>query len=156
MLDITIISVGAIKEKYWQQAIVEYQKRMKPYARLKTVEIPEERVVSVADRQKILKTEGAKIQKLLGQTDTIIVLDSLGRQFSSTDWSRALLDWAKFGRKIVFVIGGPLGLSGDIMRRANMLVSLSKMTFTHQMARVILLEQIYRGITIDRGIDYHY
>lgn len=156
MLDITIISVGTIKEAYWHRAIVEYTKRIHPYAHLKVVEIPEERVTSVADRKKILAAEGVKIRKLLGPLDTIIALDSLGKQYSSADWSQALHNWAQFGRKIVFVIGGPLGLSGEIIRRANTLVSLSKMTFTHQMTRVILLEQIYRGITIERGLTYHY
>jgi 23S rRNA (pseudouridine1915-N3)-methyltransferase len=156
MYDITIISVGFIKESYWQEALDEYAKRLKPYAKLKLIEVKEEKINSVTNRQQILAKEAEKIKGVLPSGAYLIALDRVGSSFTSNEWSEKLSQWSKFGQKIVFIIGGPLGLSAEILNLAKDLVSLSKMTFTHQMTRVILLEQIYRGATIQNGISYHY
>jgi len=155
MLNITIISVGKLSEPYWQEAAEEYLKRLKPYVKLKIIEIQEEKV-DTAQRQKILKIEAEKINKLIPGDSVVVSLDGAGAEYISTDWADKLEDWSKFGKSIVFIIGGPLGLSTEILSKSRQLLSLSKMTFTHQMARVILLEQIYRGITIQKGKAYHY
>lgn len=156
MFDITIISIGSIKEKYWQEAIDEYLKRLKPNCKLNFIEIPEESITSINDRQRIVGKEGEKILSHLPKDSQIIALDKVGVSYTSTDWANKLDEWSKFGKKLTFVIGGPMGLSSDIIRKANVSFSLSKMTFTHQLTRVILLEQIYRGISILQGKTYHY
>ena len=156
MLDITILSVGAIKETYWRGAIAEYLKRLQPYSRLTFIEIPEEPLGSINDRQRILSIEAEKIIKQLPKDSQVIALDKVGVNYTSADWANKLDEWSKFGKKLTFIIGGPFGLSIDIIHKAQASVSLSKMTFTHQLTRVILLEQIYRGVTILQGKTYHY
>ncbi|MBU0963491.1 23S rRNA (pseudouridine(1915)-N(3))-methyltransferase RlmH [Patescibacteria group bacterium] len=156
MLNVTVISVGSIKEDFWRQAINEYIKRLKPYVKLNFIEIPEERFQKVTDRNKIIAIEGAKILKAMPEEATVIAMDRTGIQFNSPEWSKELEEWSKFAKKIVFVIGGPLGLDPEILRKSNILLSMSKMTFTHQMAQVILLEQLYRGSMILNGKQYHY
>jgi len=156
MYDITIISVGFIKEAYWRQALGEYTKRLKPYVKLKSIEVKEEKINSVTNRLQILAREAEKIKKVLPSGAYLIALDRVGNSFTSNEWADKLVQWSKFGQPIVFIIGGPLGLAAEILNLVNNLVSLSKMTFTHQMTRVILLEQIYRGVTIQNGVTYHY
>lgn len=156
MLDITIISVGKIKESYWREALDEYVKRLKPYSKLEFWEVPEEPVTSASDRKRILDKEAKKILKIIPDKSIVIAMDIAGEVFSSPVWSTKLEEWSKFGNSITFIIGGPLGLSTRILNKARVLLSLSKMTFTHQLARVILLEQIYRGAMILGGKTYHY
>ena len=156
MINISIVSVGTIKERYWQSAIEEYLKRLQPFAKIKIQEIPEERVNSVNNRRVILKKEGAKILKFLKVDSVVVCLDRMGQHYSSIAWADKLVEWSKFGKSIVFVIGGPLGLDEEILKKSKSTVALSKMTFTHQMTRVILLEQIYRGSKILQGGTYHY
>jgi len=156
MVDIVIISVGKIKEKFWQDAIGEYVKRLKPYVKLNFFEVPEEKINQVTDRQRILAKEGEKIIKIIPKDCIVVSLDRTGKIYTSTDWSGKIEEWSKFGQKITFIIGGPLGLSADVLNKSQVLLSLSKMTFTHQMVRVILLEQIYRAMMISQGKTYHY
>ncbi|MFA6553878.1 MAG: 23S rRNA (pseudouridine(1915)-N(3))-methyltransferase RlmH [Patescibacteria group bacterium] len=156
MLDIGIISVGKIKELYWQDAIGEYLKRLKPYCKLTFLEVPEEKISSVTDRKRILDVEGERLEKILPNDTYLVVLDSVGVNVSSEEFAKKLEGWSYYGKRITFVIGGPLGLSPKIMTRAKVSLSLSHMTFTHQMVRVILIEQIYRAVSIIQGKAYHY
>ena len=156
MMQIIIISVGKIKERYWQEAINEYIKRLRPYSKIKFIEIAEEKFRRVTERRRITTKEGKKILKVIPQEAMVIALDKVGLSFTSEKWAEKLREWSQFGQKIVFIIGGPLGLSSEVLNKAQITVSLSQMTFTHQMSRVILLEQIYRGLTILRGVVYHY
>lgn len=156
MLDCTIISVGSIKENYWHAAIDEYLKRLHPYSKVNFIEIGEERFEMITDRKRVLEVEGKRITKVIPINSFTIALDRVGVSFTSNEWSSKLLEWSRFGKKLTFIIGGPLGLDSAILKKAHVLVSLSKMTFTHQMTRVILLEQVYRGCLISSGKTYHY
>jgi 23S rRNA (pseudouridine1915-N3)-methyltransferase len=156
MFDIGIISVGKIKELYWQEAVAEYLKRLKPFCKLTFQEVPEEAINAVTDRKRILEAEGERIEKLLPNDTYIVVLDKVGVNISSEEFAKKLEGWSYYGKRITFIIGGPLGLSPRIMTRAKVSISLSHMTFTHQMTRVILIEQIYRAISIIQGKAYHY
>jgi len=155
-MDIAIISVGKIKELYWQEALNEYLKRLKPFCRISFTEVPEEKITSVTDRTRILAAEGERIAKLLPTDTYLVILDKVGVVMSTEAFTKKLEGWSYFGKKITFVIGGPLGLSPDIGRRAKVSMSLSQMTFTHQMTRIILVEQIYRAVSIMQGKTYHY
>ncbi len=156
MLDLAIISVGKIKELYWQEALAEYLKRLKPFCKISFLEVPEEKITSVTDRKRILEAEGDRIDKQLSNDTYIVVLDKVGINVSSEEFAKKLEGWSYFGKRITFIIGGPLGLSPKIMTRAKVSISLSHMTFTHQMTRVILMEQIYRAVSILQGKAYHY
>lgn len=156
MIKITIISVGRIKEKYWQQAINEYAKRLKPYVKLKFTDLPEEKVNNISNQKQITAKECKKIIKVIPKDSTVIVLDMQGYNYHSEEFSRKIAEWSEYGREITFIIGGPLGLSQEVLDISNQKVSLSDMTFTHQMAKVILTEQIYRGIMIQNGKTFHY
>ena len=156
MINVIIISVGKIKEKYWNDAIQEYLKRLRPYYKIIFKEIPEESISKITDRNRILDIEGKKIVKLIPSDAYIISLDRTGKEYTSNNWAQKLTDYSQFGRSVVFIIGGPLGLSSQVLSKSQLLFSLSKMTFTHQMARIILLEQLYRSAMIIKGKTYHY
>lgn len=155
-MDIAIISVGKIKELYWQEALAEYLKRLKPFCRLAFHEVPEEKITSVTDRKRILDAEADRVEKLLSPENYIVVMDKVGVNMSSEEFAKKLEGWSFYGKKIVFIIGGPLGMSPRITSRAKASISLSSMTFTHQMTRIILIEQVYRAVTIIQGKAYHY
>ncbi|HZJ41812.1 MAG TPA: 23S rRNA (pseudouridine(1915)-N(3))-methyltransferase RlmH [Patescibacteria group bacterium] len=153
MLDITLIVIGKIKSKYLNIGYAEYQKRLKPFAKLHILEIKAESFSS-SNKEKAKKIESEKILKALdGLSCKIFLLTEHGSQFDSLSFSNKLdeLD----GKKIVFVIAGALGFSEEVVKKYPSL-SLSPLTFTHEMARVILLEQIYRAICIRKGKEYHY
>lgn len=138
-----IIAVGKIKDRGLRDKIDEFAKWISPYARLETAEI----------RDSGIDREGAAMLKTLErEKGFIIVLDEAGREFTSVQLAREL---AAIDREIVFIVGGPFGISPAVKQRADLLLSLSKMTFTHEMARLFLLEQIYRAIDIARGGKYH-
>ncbi len=156
MLDVTIVSVGSIKERYWQEAIGEYLKRLQPHAKVQTIEVPEEKITHVTDRDRIIAKEAERILAAIPKDTSVIALDRAGKTYSSREWADQLDDWSRFAKKLTFVIGGPLGLAPVVLERATVIMSLSKMTFTHQMTRVILLEQLYRAGMILSGGQYHY
>lgn len=156
MLDITIVALGKIKEKYWQQALDEYLKRLRPYCKLAIHEIPEVKFASIREKDRVLAKEAETIEMNIPEHHCVITLDQRGRHFTSEQFASKLSEWSMFGKKITFIIGGPLGLHPRILSLARASVSLSTLTFTHQMARVLLLEQIYRAVTIQNRLNYHY
>lgn len=157
-MNIQIICLGKLKESYWREAETEYLKRLRPYARLSITELREESFTDKDSRERIKEKEAEKITSALSKFENayVIVLDEHGQEWSSTDFAAKLSSWSKDHQTIVLIMGGPLGLSPTILKRAHTTLSLSRFTFTHQMARVILLEQIYRSAMIQNGRSYHY
>jgi 23S rRNA (pseudouridine1915-N3)-methyltransferase len=159
MLHITIICLGKLKEKYWRSAEAEYLKRLTPFAKIEIKELKEESFGEKDDPAEVKKREAEKIKKaLVGKADGfIIVLDENGFAFPSKEFAEKINSLKDNGTAdFVFILGGPLGLSDSILKIADLKLSLSSFTFTHQMARVILLEQIYRAMMINTGKKYHY
>lgn len=153
MLDITIIAYGKIKDKTWQAAAQEYLKRLRPYARIKIEELKAESF-SARNKNEVKKIEGQRLlERLRGYLGAEIrLLSEMGEEMDSLQ----LATWLeKPTRKIVLVIGGTLGFTAEIIKTYQGL-SLSRLTFPHELARVILLEQIYRAASIIQGKDYHY
>lgn len=158
-MNITLLVVGKLKERYWQEAVREYSKRLSTYCRLEIVEIKESPLpagASAAQEQAVKDDEGARILDKIKQGDYVISLEIGGKAFSSTELADHLEQLALSGRsRIVLIIGGSLGLSSAVSRRADLKLSFSAMTFPHQMMRVILLEQLYRAFKIIRHETYH-
>ena len=159
MLNITIIALGKLKETYWREAEAEYIKRLTSDVSFKIVELKEESFDEKSNKEVTKQKEAEKIKKALEKTKDsyIIALDSTGQELSSTEISQEINKIMIDGNNsITFIIGGPLGLDGSIKKRADLILSLSKLTFTHQMVRTILLEQIYRSMMILGNRKYHY
>ena len=158
-MQIHIIAVGKIKEKYLQLGIFEYEKRLRPYVKLNIVEIAEEKRVgqiSPSDQKRIKEAEGLRILGSIPEDSFVIVLDVGGVHWSSEALADAFRKWEITSKnQIAFVIGGDLGLSHAVLSRSDLRLSLSTMTFTHPMARLLLLEQVYRAFRILRGEPYH-
>jgi 23S rRNA (pseudouridine1915-N3)-methyltransferase len=158
-MNITIISVGKIKEKFMREAAGEYTKRLSKYCRLSFAEVPDKRApenLSLKEEIQIKIDEGEGILKKIKDTQYVIALDIEGKQLTSEELSQKIDALALSGKSdIVFVIGGSLGLSEDVLKRANFKLSFSKMTFPHQLMKVILLEQIYRSFRISKNEPYH-
>jgi 23S rRNA (pseudouridine1915-N3)-methyltransferase len=155
-----IIAVGKLKEKHWQDGVADYARRLKPYARLEMVEIPEARIPERASpaEEEIAKAQEASaiLERVHRASDLTIILDRQGRELDSLELSKLLEKQILEGRReINWIIGGPLGLAPSAMERADIVLSFSKMTFPHQMMRLILLEQIYRSFRIINGQPYH-
>lgn len=156
MLNITILVLGKLKEKYWTDAEKEYLKRLSPYAKIKIIELSEEAFIEKDNIEIIKKKEAEKIQKNLPQNSFVIALHERGEEMTSPDLANFLENNSTKGENLIFVIGGPRGLHSNILNLADKKVSLSQLTFPHQMIRTILLEQIYRSVTIMQGKNYHY
>lgn len=154
MLDITILSVGKIKEPYFQSAVLEFCKRLGPYAKIKMASIKAE-AFSDNDKVKAKENESKRILEYLTkrQDAKIILLTEEGREYTSPEFARYL---GNINQPIIFVIGGSLGFSAELKARFNEHLSLSRLTFLHEMAQVLLLEQIYRATTILAGKSYHH
>lgn len=152
-MQINIITVGNLKEKYLKEACAEYQKRLQAYAKLTILEVEEEKKGTVAARK---QKEGEKILKRITNDTFVIVLSIDGKSFSSEQFADKLNHLGTYGNShLTFIIGGSDGLSSDIVQKADLKLSFSKMTFPHQLMRVFLLEQIYRSFKIIRGESYH-
>ena len=149
---IKIITVGQLKEKYLKEAVEEYKKRLSKYTNLEIIEIKDEGLV---EESKAIELEGEKINKYLDNKDYIITLEIEGKQMSSVEFSEKLERIQMENSNIVFIIGGSYGLSKSIKDKSNLKLSFSKMTFPHQLFRVILLEQIYRSYKIINNERYH-
>lgn len=158
-MNITVIAIGKLKEKYWQDAISEYSKRMKSYCNLQIIELKESPLranPSAADEQAVKDAEGADILSKIKPSDYVITLEIKGKGLSSEQLAKKIDTLGIDGKSnIVFVIGGSLGLSESVSKRSDFKLSFSAMTFPHQMMRVILLEQVYRSFKINRNEAYH-
>ena len=156
---ITLLTVGKIKERYLTDAIREYEKRLGRYCRLSIVETPDEKTPEGAGEaleRKIKEKEGERLLARIREGDFVIALAIEGKMLSSEELAAKMERLGVDGiSHIVFVIGGSLRLSPDVLRRADFALSFSRMTFPHQLMRVILLEQIYRSFRINSGEPYH-
>ena len=154
-----ILCLGKLREKYWRQAADEYLKRLSRYGRVEEIELndePEPGDDSEALAKRVMDREGARLLARVKQGDHVIALCIGGKQWDSVAFSRHLEELQKRGcQRIVFVIGGSLGLGEDVIARADEKLSLSQMTFPHQVARVLLMEQLYRAAKITAGERYH-
>ena len=158
-MQIRIVAVGKIKEKFLQDGILEYEKRLRPYAKVQVFEIPEVKrpaSASASIAKAAMEKEGERILAALPAGSFIIVLDVKGQGWSSEELAESFRQWELAGQsQLVFVIGGDLGLSPAVLARSDLCLSLSRMTFTHPMARFLLVEQVYRAFRILRGEPYH-
>lgn len=158
-MNISIITVGKLKEKYLKQGIGEYVKRLSAYAKIDIIEIPDEKAPETLSEMEMLQVkakEGERILAKISDDTHVIALAIEGKMKSSEELAETIDKLATYGKsKIAFVIGGSLGLSEDVMKRANDTLSFSKMTFPHQLMRLILVEQVYRAFRINRGEPYH-
>ncbi len=158
-MKITVISVGKIKEKYFTGAIDEYAKRLGKYCSLNLIEVPDEKApetLSEKEMEQIKEREGERILSKIKESQYVITLEIKGAQLTSEGLSEKMAALGLEGNSdVVFIIGGSLGLAESVMRRSNFALSFSKMTFPHQMMKVVLLEQVYRGFRIMRGEPYH-
>ena len=153
---IKIIAVGKSKEKYWCSAEAEYFKRLSPYAKVEVTELKEEPFRDKDDPSDIKRKEAEKIKKHLNEKDILIALHERGMELDSIGLSDFLEKHTQQGQHLTFIIGGPLGLDESLLEHIPYQLSLSKLTFPHQMVRVILAEQLYRAVTIMKGKQYHY
>ena len=159
-MKITVVTAGKIKEKYLTAGINEFLKRLGPFANVKIVEINEEKMKdnpSEAEKQQTLQQEGQRLLRQVPEGSYLFVLDVYGQQLSSEKLAAKLDSLAFQGRSnITFLIGGAFGLSEEVRQAADFRLSFSPMTFTHQMIRLLLVEQIYRCFKINRGEKYHW
>lgn len=155
MLNIKIIAVGRVKEKSYSDLISKYEKRLKPYAKFEIIELQSEPFKKEQDKDKVKKNEEEKFLKIMERNNKslIIALDERGKEFTSQKFAEFLK--AEKG-EIIFLIAGALGFTEKIKNSANINISLSQLTFPHEMARMIVMEQIYRAITILKNKKYHY
>lgn len=159
MLSISVICVGRIKEKYFISAIDEYKKRLSRFCKFEIVEVRDEPIpdnASAAEKSAVIEREAERIKSKLPKSSYIIPLCIEGKQYTSEEFADRLKTLTVDGvSHIVFIIGGSLGLSDEIKSRSSLRLSFSKMTFPHQLMRVVLAEQVYRAFTINNGITYH-
>lgn len=156
-MKITLLTVGKTDKDWVKQGLDIYVSRLKHYIPFGIVEIPELKNVSSLSKDQIKSREGELILKNLRPTDDVILMDEHGKQYTSVELARTIQEKISYtGKDIVFIIGGAYGFSPEVYTRANSKISLSKMTFSHQMVRAIFAEQLYRAFTIMRGEPYHH
>jgi len=156
MLKLKIRAIGKLSDGWQKEAVDIYAQRLKPLASLEIIELPEGHGGSAKpDTAKTPKIEGESLLKGIPSDAWIIALDETGKQFDSPAFAGQMEDWGQGGRPIVFLLGGSWGLSADVRQRANTLLSLGKLTLAHGLARIVLLEQLYRMAMIQSGKTYH-
>ena len=155
MWNITIVAIGKVKEPYFREAIEEYTKRLGPYVKLSFQELKPEPFHGEGDKLKAKKAEGERLSAFLEKRSEshVIILDEQGKKYSSTAFARHL---ENISQSIIFVIGCSLGVDSRVTEQYRNIISLSEMTFPHEMARMVLVEQIYRAVTILKEKEYHY
>ena len=154
-MKITLLLTGKTKEAYLQEGLDEYIKRLKYYVPLQVVVIPDIKA-GKAGVEQVKKLEGEHILQKIKNQDYVILMDERGQHFSSEAFAKHLTKLEGRTGSVVFVIGGAYGFSDAVYKKANEMISLSKMTFSHQMIRLIFSEQLYRAYTILRGEPYHH
>lgn len=152
-MKIKILAIGKLKQTFWKEGAAEYLKRVGFFCPAEILELSEEK----GNNSKIvMEKEGTRLLEKIKKENFVIILDKTGKQISSEKLAQKFSAWQTEHKEIVFVIGGAFGLAPEILKRANFVFSLSDLTFTHEQARVILLEQLYRALTIVNGKPYHY
>ena len=149
-MPVALLCAGRLREKYWQDTAAEYQKRMTRYSKLEIIEVPDQ-----PEGPQAMKKEGEMMLSHLRGDDYVVALCIDARAMDSLQLAAFFREREMLGSRVVFVIGGSLGLHEDVLRRADKKLSMSPMTFPHQLARVMLLEQIYRAHKINAGERYH-
>lgn len=158
MPDITIISVGKIKEKFIKDALGEYEKRLSRFVKFKSIELSDRPIpdnASIAEEAQVLQKEGQDILSKIPKSDYVIAMCIEGKKLSSVDFAKKLADAFMTTSSITFIIGGSLGLSDAVKARADFKMSMSDMTFPHNLARLMLTEQTYRAFKINSNESYH-
>ena len=158
-MNIKIIGVGKVKEKYFKAGIAEYAKRMGRYAKFEIVEVPDEKApetLSQAEMDAVMAKEGERILAKIKDREYVSALTIKGKERSSEEFAKEINQLATYGHSnITFVIGGSLGLSPAVLKRANTQISFGRFTLPHKLMRLVLAEQIYRAFTIINGLPYH-
>lgn len=158
-MKIKLVTVGKLKEKYLKDGIAEYSKRISRFAAVEMIELADEKTpdrASDSENEKILNLEGNRILSKIGDREFVVVLAIEGKTLSSEEFSSQLEQASINGSStLTFVIGGSLGLSKEVKKRANLSVSFGRLTLPHQLMRLVLIEQIYRAFTIQQGSPYH-
>ena len=158
-MKIKLVTVGKLKEKYLKDGIAEYSKRISRFATVEMVELADEKTpdrASDSENEKILNLEGNRILSKIGDREFVVVLAIEGKTLSSEEFSKQLEQASINGfSTLTFVIGGSLGLSPQVKKRANLSLSFGRLTLPHQLMRLVLVEQIYRAFTIQQGSPYH-
>ncbi len=150
-------AIGKTSHEYLKEGMSMYEKRMKRYISFSFIEIPDIKNAKNLHKEVLKKKEGELILKKVGKNDFIILLDEKGKELTSKQMAATLeKKFLPMGKKIIFIIGGAYGFSEEIYDRANMKISLSKMTFSHQMVRLFFIEQLYRAFTIINNEPYHH
>lgn len=155
-MKITLLLVGKTNKGWIKDGLDVYVGRLSHYVGFELKEIPELKNVSALSKEQIKQKEGELILKNIREADKVILLDERGKMYSSLDFADTIREHMQQGRNVVYVVGGAYGFSDDVYRRANDKISLSKMTFSHQMVRTIFVEQLYRAFTIISGEPYHH
>ncbi|MBP5289909.1 MAG: 23S rRNA (pseudouridine(1915)-N(3))-methyltransferase RlmH [Paludibacteraceae bacterium] len=155
-MKITLLVVGKTTNAALDSLIADYQKRLTHYVPFALQVLPELKNAKALSFEQQKQLEGEMILRAVGSSAYVILLDEHGSEFRSVEFADRLQKWMAAGRDIVFVVGGPYGFSPDVYARANAQIALSKMTFSHQMVRLVFVEQIYRAMTILRGEPYHH
>ena len=157
-MTVRIVCVGKLKERYFEDACAEFQKRLGRFCTLEIIELPDEKApesLHPAEEDIVREKEGKRILKTIGAKDFVVALAIDGKQMRSEEFAAFLEEKETEARVLTFVIGGSLGLSPEVYARANTRISFSKMTFPHRIARLLLLEQLYRGFKIRAHEAYH-
>ena len=158
MLTIKLVVVGKLKEKFHKDEINEYLKRLSRYSKVNIIEVEEEKIKdnsSLKENEIILTKEGNNVLKQIKENEFVFLLDLHGKEISSEEFAAKINKLSLDYSTVTFVIGGSLGVSEDLRKRSNFKLKLSPMTFTHQMTRIIILEQIYRSFKINNNETYH-
>ncbi len=155
-MDIVLLTVGKTDVKWVKEGLDLYVSRLRHYVSFDLKEIPQLKNVSALSREQIREREGELILKALRPSDEVVLLDEHGREFRSLEFAKFLEGKTLQGRNLVFVVGGAYGFSEAVYARCDGKISLSKMTFSHQMVRTVFAEQLYRAFTIIKGEPYHH
>lgn len=156
-MQVTLLCIGKTGKKFLEEGEQEYLKRLRHYISFQMQIIPDIKQAKSLSQNQVKQREGELILEKVSAADTLILLDEKGKEYSSLDFSGYLQDqFNRGGKHIYFVIGGPYGFSDDVYQRANGKISLSRMTFSHQMIRLFFIEQVYRAMTILRNEPYHH
>ncbi len=156
-MKLVLLCVGKTRERFIQEGIAKYLRYLKPYVDIAVREIKEEKIQDLKDAPRIRKQEAERILHTAPDRGFLVALDERGREFTSHEFAQFINDHLETGvREMVFIIGGAMGLDESITEQADRIVAMSRWTITHEMARLVLLEQLYRAFTIIKGKKYHY